>query len=116
MREGGGTSTTTSLLLSKLHLRILQALLTTQQRLQQRPVSSASQELLTVADVEAVVKSLRRLMGGAGRLPKGEGLVAMALDRLAQVVQVTLSSGSLHTTRGRIHAILGDSQSPALVG
>ncbi len=82
-------------LYSKLHLGILQALLSTQNRQKQRSSTSSKaklDEVVSVRDIEGAINSLRRLLNG-GHFE--EEVIHISLDRLAQVVQVAMSTGAL---------------------
>ncbi|XP_038065254.1 uncharacterized protein C7orf26-like [Patiria miniata] len=95
------------LLYSRLHLGILQALLSTQHKLKSRLSKSKHEELVSERDIEGVVASLRRLLvGGAWRKQKAEDVLDVTLDRLAQVVQVALSTGALHSSRSTLKTTL----------
>ncbi|XP_022095461.1 uncharacterized protein C7orf26-like [Acanthaster planci] len=97
---------TLHLLYSRLHLGVLQALLSTQQKLKYRAAKSKHEEPLSERDVEGIVASLKRLLGGIDDEEEAREVVDVSLDRLAQVVQVSLYTGALHCCRSTLTAAL----------
>ncbi|XP_033631045.1 uncharacterized protein C7orf26-like [Asterias rubens] len=90
-------------LYSKLHLGILQALLATQNRQKQRsslPSKVKLDELVSVRDMEGAINSLQKMLNGGHVVD--EEVIRISLDRLAQVVQVAMSTGALACSKSTL--------------